>query len=62
MNSAPTHPVQILLPKETGHGQPISKMVRQLAERFGGATSFLRASGQGLWVVELMVDHLDRTF
>ena len=75
----PSHLVQILLPKETGNGQPIRKdwfdgFVEELTQKFGGATSFLRASGQGLWlsggetdedsiaVVEVMVDHLDRTF
>ena len=79
MSSGPSHLVQILLPKETGNGQSISKdwfdgFVEELAEKFGGATSFLRASGQGLWlsggeteedsiaVVEVMVEHLDRTF
>jgi hypothetical protein len=46
--------VQILLPKETGNGQPISHqwfeaILKELTERFGGATSFLRAPGQGLW-------------
>jgi hypothetical protein len=46
----------------------------ELTQKFGGATSFQRASGQGLWlsggeteedsiaVVEVMVEHLDRTF
>lgn len=79
MSSGPSHLVQILLPKQTGNGQPISKdwfegFVEELTEKFGGATSFLRASGQGLWqsggeteedsiaVVEVMVEHLDRTF
>ena len=46
--------VQILLPKETGGGQPISQqwfeaLLKELTEKFGGATSFLRAPGQGLW-------------
>ena len=71
----PSHIVQILLPKETGQGQPITKewfdgFLKELTDRFGGVTSFLRAPGQGLWqrpdgtekdsiaVVEIMVDEL----
>ena len=46
--------MQILLPKETGSGQPISQkwfegLLKELTEKFGGATSFVRAPGQGLW-------------
>lgn len=46
--------VQILVPKETGKGEPVSKewfeqFLQELTERFGGATSFVRAPGQGLW-------------
>ena len=68
--------MEILLPKETGKGQPIDKdwfdgFLKELTERFGGATSFLRAPGQGLWqsgggtekdsiaVVEVMVEEID---
>jgi hypothetical protein len=52
--SPPSYLVQILLPKETGNGQPISHqwfeaVLKELTEKFGGATSFLRAPGQGLW-------------
>ena len=71
--------VQILLPKETGGGQPISRqwfetLLKELTEKFGGATSFLRAPGQGLWqsdgtteknniaVVEVMTDEVDQAF
>ena len=71
--------VQILLPKETGGGQPISQqwfeaLLKELTDKFGGATSFLRAPGQGLWqsggttekdhiaVVEVMAEHLDPAF
>jgi hypothetical protein len=41
-------------PKEKGKGQPIDKdwfdgFLKELTERFGGSTSFLRAPGQGLW-------------
>jgi hypothetical protein len=54
MNPRPSHLVQILLPKETGSGQPISKqwfddLLKELTDEFGGVTSFLRAPGQGLW-------------
>ena len=76
MSAGPSHLVQILLPKETGNGQPIGKdwfdgFLKELTDRFGGATSFLRAPGQGLWqsgggtekdsiaVVEVMVESID---
>lgn len=46
--------VEILLPKETGHGKPIEQkwfedLLTELTGKFGGATSFMRAPGQGLW-------------
>ena len=67
------------MPKETGKGQPISKdwfdgFLKELTAKFGGATSFLRAPGQGLWqsrggtekdgiaMVEVMVENLDRAY
>jgi hypothetical protein len=67
--------VQILLPKETGHGQKIpkdwfEKLLKDLTDEFGGATSFVRASGEGLWrsgggterdaiaVIEVMTERL----
>ena len=79
MTKDPSHLVQILLPKKTGRGQPISKdwfdgFLIELTEKFGGATSFLRAPGRGLWqsggttekdsiaVVEVMTEHLDPAF
>jgi hypothetical protein len=79
MSGSPSHLVQILLPRTNGNGQPISRewfdgFLRELTDRFGGATSFLRSPGQGLWqsgggtekdsiaVVEVMVDRLDRAF
>ena len=54
MSESPSYLVEILLPKETGHGQPISEdwfdgFLKDLTEKFGGATSFLRTPGQGLW-------------
>jgi hypothetical protein len=76
MSAGPSHLVQILLPKETGKRQPIGKdwfdsFLKELTDKFGGATSFLRAPGQGLWqsgggkekdsiaVVEVMAKRLD---
>jgi hypothetical protein len=46
--------VEILLPKETGHGKPIGQkwfedLLTELTGKFGGATSFMRAPGLGLW-------------
>lgn len=79
MSGKSSHLVQILLPIEIGNGQPLGKdwfdgFLEELTEKFGGATSFLRASGQGLWqigrgtkkdsiaVVEIMVERLDNAF
>jgi hypothetical protein len=67
--------VQILLPKETGNGEPVSQewfgaFLKELTAEFGGATSFVRSPGQGLWreggetkgdtiaVVEVMAEEL----
>ncbi|MGL9622340.1 hypothetical protein QRQ56_30600 [Bradyrhizobium sp. U531] len=46
--------VQILVPKETGRGRPVTKnwfdeFLQELTDKFGGATSFVRSPGQGLW-------------
>ena len=54
MSARSSQLVQILLPKETGCGQPISTewfdgFLKKLTEKFGGATSFVRSPGQGLW-------------
>ena len=79
MSEGPSYLVEILLPRETGHGQPIGEdwfdgFLKDLTENFGGATSFLRAPGRGLWqsggtterdgiaVVEVMAKQLDRAF
>jgi hypothetical protein len=79
MSAGSSHLVEILLPKETGTGQPVSQkwfesLLKELTEQFGGATSFVRASGQGLWrsgigverdsiaVIEVMTEELDRDF
>ena len=52
MSARSSQLVQILLPKETGCGQPISKewfdgFLKKLTEKFGGATSFLRVLDRG---------------
>lgn len=79
MSAGPSHLVQLLLPKETGTGQPISQkwfesLLKELTDKFGGATSFVRGPGQGLWrsggeverdniaVIEVMANGLDRAF
>lgn len=71
--------VQLLLPKETGQGARIPKdwfdeLMKELTDKFGGATSFVRAPGEGLWqsgsgaerddfaVVEIMTDRLDTDY
>ncbi|MCP3402042.1 MULTISPECIES: hypothetical protein [unclassified Bradyrhizobium] len=46
--------IQILLPKAKGDGQPVpqrwfEEFLEELSGKFGGATSFVRAPGQGLW-------------
>ena len=79
MSAGASHLVQILLPKETGKGQPIGKewfdgFLKELTNKFCGATSFLRAPGTGLWqsgggtekdsiaVVEVMAEEIDRVY
>ena len=79
MSGPPSHLVQILLPKETGGGEPVSRqwfdtLLKELTDRFGGVTSFLRSSGEGLWqnggekerdsvaVIEVMAAELDRAY
>ena len=79
MTAQPTHLIQILLPKNTGSGQPVPQqwfndLLKELTDRFGGATSFVRAPGEGRWksrgeterdsiaVVEVMAKDLDLAF
>ena len=79
MSAGATHLVQMLLPKQTGRGEPIGKdwfdrLLKELTDEFGGATSFVRAPGQGLWqsgggtekdsiaVVEVMAERLDPSY
>jgi hypothetical protein len=71
-----SHLVEILLPKTAGDGRPLrqgrfEELLRELTERFGGATSFVRLPGKGLWetggnvatdniaVIEVMTEGLD---
>jgi hypothetical protein len=71
--------IEILVPKVTGKGQPVTKewfgtFLKELTQTFGGATSFVRASGEGLWrngdepqrdviaVVEVMADELKQDY
>jgi hypothetical protein len=54
MSDRPSHLVQILLPKETGGGEPVSRqwfdtLLKELTDGFGGVTSFIRSPGEGLW-------------
>ena len=79
MIPAESYLVQILLPIANGNGGPIGQawfeeFLKELTDRFGGATSFVRAPGQGLWhsdgaverdniaVIEVMAKELDRPF
>jgi hypothetical protein len=71
-----SHLVEILLPTTAGDGQPVrqgrfEELLKELTERFGGATSFVRLPGKGLWetggnleteniaVIEVMTEGLD---
>jgi hypothetical protein len=71
--------VQILVPRSTGDGKPVNRLwfealLKELTDQFGGATSYLRAPGEGLWVtgenrerddiavVEVMIDRLDESY
>lgn len=70
------HVIEIFLPLETRTGKPmptevIEGIVAGLAERFGGATAFIRSPADGLWkendgverdqivVVEVMVSEVN---
>jgi hypothetical protein len=71
--------IDMLLPKRTGKGATITRgwlnrLLRELTNKFGGATSFVRSPGEGLWnsgegietddiiVIEVMAETLDREF
>lgn len=76
---SPAFLVQILVPEVTGKGEPVSQdwfeaLLQELTQTFGGATSFVRAPGLGLWrdrgetqrdtiaVIEVMVDDLKQDY
>ena len=76
---SPAFLIEILVPKVTGKGQPVPQewfeaFLKELTQTFGGATSFVRAPGQGLWrdggepqrdtiaVVEVMADELKQDY
>jgi hypothetical protein len=71
--------IQILLPNQNGKGEPVSRewferLLEELVAQFGGATSFVRSPGKGLWrdgssaecdtiaVVEIMVAELAKDY
>jgi hypothetical protein len=67
--------VQLLLPRKTGKGEPVTQQwfdnfLKELTASSGGATSFLRAPGQGLWrdgarhhaIVEVMTEELAQDY
>ena len=54
MTAGPCHLVEILLPKQSGNGEPVGKewfegLLQELTDKFGVATSFARSPGKGLW-------------
>jgi hypothetical protein len=62
MDNKPAHLVEILLPTRTGKGNAVGRawfecLVRELTEKFGGATSFVRAPGEGLWQSGAETEH-----
>src|SRR6476646_6877427 len=76
MTAGPRHLVEILLPKQSGNGAPVGKawfegLLEELRDKFGGATSFVRSPGKGLWqsggqtesdtiaVIEVMAESID---
>lgn len=76
MSYGASHLVEILLPTQTGDGKAIGqdwfeRLLTERTEKFGGATSFVRAPNKGLWqsgaaieqdniaVIEVMTDTVD---
>jgi hypothetical protein len=73
------HLVQILLPLTTGKGEGLKRdafedLLKELTDRFGGATSFKQSPGQGHWdsggeiekdsvaMIEVMTGALDQDY
>ncbi len=73
------HLVQILLPLLTGKGKDLEQdlfedLLKELTDRFGGATSFKQSPGQGHWdsgkqiekdcvaLIEVVTDELDEDY
>jgi hypothetical protein len=73
------HLVQVVLPLVTGRGQKLERpwfdaFMHELTDRFGGATSFARSPGEGLWdsgnrsakdqvaVVEVMTETMEEAY
>ena len=71
--------VQILVPRSTGDGKSVSRawfgeLLKELTDRFGGATGYLRTPGQGIWdtgegkerddiaVIEVMTDEINKRY
>jgi hypothetical protein len=71
--------VEVFIPLKRGDGTPVERawfedLLKELGERFGGATSFTRAPGEGVWnergeedrddiaVIEVMTDELDQAY
>lgn len=71
--------VEVFLPLDTGGGAPVAverieEIVRDLADRFGGATAFTREPADGLWkraasierdriiIIEVMAGSLDEAW
>ena len=71
--------MEILLPKQSGEGKPVRRewfdtLLKELTDRFGGATSFMRSPGEGLWqndgekerdsiaVIEVMAEEVDTAY
>lgn len=74
------HLIELFLPTGRGDGRAIppariEAIVAELADRFGGATAFLRAPAKGLWkpasgkvsedrivIVQIMVEEIDEAW
>ena len=71
--------MQILIPLVTGDGKQLEKewfegLLKELTDRFGGATSFIQSPGQGHWdsgkdiekdsvaLIEVMTEDLDEGY